>query len=120
MKRLIIAAVGLALVIGAVAVVFAVWASVDEAPWERTTSTTSPRRVFLGDVETGTSLTVCEVARQTFSEAQSVADTALKGLDVGSDPEGARVRLSIYQTARLERVLALQLINDACPSGGGS
>jgi multidrug resistance efflux pump len=42
MKRLGVLAIGLALVIGAVAVVFAVWASLAQAPWERTASTTSP------------------------------------------------------------------------------
>ena len=115
MKRLAIAVAGFALVVGAVAAVFAVWASVDEAPWERTTSATSPRRVFLGNVETGTSLTVCEVARQTFSEAESTAEALLTGLAEGAHSESFWEAVSVYRTVRLERVLALQLINDSCP-----
>jgi hypothetical protein len=117
MKRLGIVAVGLALVIGAVAVVFAVWASVAQAPWERTASTTSPRRVLVW--VGGTSLTVCDVARDAFAQAES-DEASIKGLSLEkvSDPEAAAIVMASYQSTRQQRLLALQLINDACPSGG--
>jgi hypothetical protein len=109
--------VGLALVVGAIAVVFAVWASVAQAPWERTPSTTSPRRVLV--TVGSTSLSVCDVARDAFAQAES-DEAGIKGLSLEkvSDPAAAAVVMASYQSTRQQRVLALQLINDACPSGG--
>jgi hypothetical protein len=115
MRRLGIVAVGLALVIGAVAVVFAVWASVAQAPWERTPSTTSPRRVLV--TVGGSSLTVCDVARDAFAQAES-DEASIIGRGKVSDPEATAIVVAAYESTRQQRLLALQLINDACPSGG--
>jgi hypothetical protein len=65
----------------------------------------------------GTSLTVCDVARDAFAQAESDQATILSQGKV-SDPEASAAVLASYESTRQQRLLALQLINDACPSGG--
>jgi hypothetical protein len=113
MKRLGIVAVGLALVVGAIAVVFAVWASVGRAPWEPNASTA---RVIYNP-NTGAKLSICEEAESAFWEANGLA-AGIKAAVMDKGISADRVTSGLWLSAVQVRLLALQLINDACPSGG--
>jgi len=104
MRRLGIVAVGLALVVGTIAVVFAVWASVAEAPWERSESTASPTAPSIA----------CEEARTAQSDAEASLNTINAALPSAAPDRGLEA-LQLLQQAREERLLALLVVNQVCP-----
>jgi len=107
MRRLGIVAVGLALVVGTIAIVFAVWASVAEAPWERSESTASPTAPSID----------CEEARTAQSDAEAwlIAINGALPSAASAAPDRGLEALQLLQQAREERLLALLVVNQVCP-----
>jgi len=131
MRRLGIVAIGLVVTLAAVGV--AVWASVGDAPWERTAITISATPpppsstkvmgtvlTMVAGITQPPTPTACEEARKVYNEAEQFLEglqtsaTAMLQKGQGFDADKAAAYALAFQRARDERLRALEVMSEAC------